>query len=67
MTAVFDMDVTFPVEFRHGTVVDPGQGRLREDEIQLCQDLKICCDWLDIRNKFGTQGSQDHLDLFLLF
>ena len=54
MTAVFDMDVTFPVEFRHGTVVDPGQGRLREDEIQLCQDLKICCDRLDIRDELGA-------------
>ena len=54
MTAVFDMDVTFPVEFRHGTVVDPGQGCLREDEIQLCQDLKICCDRLDIRDELGA-------------
>ena len=54
MTAVFDMDVTFPVEFRHGTVVDPGQGRLREDEIQLCEDLKIRCDRLDIRDELGA-------------
>ena len=54
MASVLDMDITFAVKLRHGTVINSCKSCLGEDEIQLCEDLKICCDRLDIRDEFSA-------------
>ena len=66
MAGLLDLDVTVGIKLRAGAIHVPCQGGAGKDEVQLGQHLQVGAQGVDMGSGLTAQGSQDHLDLFLL-